>query len=333
MMDQELTVGQDAFLDVVANLVGILIILVVVVGAQAGSVWQSKTPVEGLENRLRELDQETIDTAETAENLQIENHELEQKILAERSVTAELERQRSQLLIQLEMVRRQTDFDRQNLEAQRQRQLDTAAKIDRLMYQLEQTKNNIAAVNHLLQPTRKTIEHYPTPIAKTVFSDEVHFRILGGKIVYVPLEELVSRMKSEWKVKAEKLKTVPNTVETVGPVGDFRLQYELEVTQLEGREGLQTGVQFKRFSLQPVGDDIGETLESALSASSRFRKVLDRLVPEKTTVSIWVYPESYREFAEVKDWLRQKGFQTASWPLAEGRSISGGPSGFRTAAN
>ena len=36
---KQITTGQDSFLDIVANLVGILIILVVVVGAQASASW------------------------------------------------------------------------------------------------------------------------------------------------------------------------------------------------------------------------------------------------------------------------------------------------------
>ena len=35
------SLGHDSFLDIVANLVGILIILVVVIGAQAAVVWQN----------------------------------------------------------------------------------------------------------------------------------------------------------------------------------------------------------------------------------------------------------------------------------------------------
>ena len=38
MAIREITTGQDSFLDIVANLVGVLIILVVIVGAQALSL-------------------------------------------------------------------------------------------------------------------------------------------------------------------------------------------------------------------------------------------------------------------------------------------------------
>ena len=54
--------------------------------------------------------------------------------------------------------------------------------------------------------------------------------------------------------------------------------------------------------------------------------------PDRTTISVWVYPDSYDEFMTLKKELHRQGFQIASWPLEHGRPISGGPRGFKTSA-
>jgi len=86
------------------------------------------------------------------------------------------------------------------------------------------------------------------------------------------------------------------------------------------------------FSIVPLAREFGEPVAVALAPGSEFQKMLGRHRPGKTTVSIWVYPQSFGEHAEVKTWLHENGFQMASWPLENGKRISGGPNGFKTSA-
>jgi hypothetical protein len=114
------------------------------------------------------------------------------------------------------------------------------------------------------------------------------------------------------------------------------MQYELVTETL--REQTQHGtlerksVRFNQFFLHPRAGEIGEPVEAALAEQSEFREMLSRFEPRKTTVSIWVYPDSYGEHNQIKSWLHENGFQMASWPLEQGRRISGGPNGFKTSA-
>ena len=50
------------------------------------------------------------------------------------------------------------------------------------------------------------LKHLPTPLAKTVFGQEVHFRLLDGRLAYVPLNELVDILSAQWQQKVWKLK-------------------------------------------------------------------------------------------------------------------------------
>ena len=47
--------------------------------------------------------------------------------------------------------------------------------------------------------------------------------------------------------------------------------------------------------------------------------------PNAVTVTVWVYPDSFPEFRELKEELYQLGFLTASRPMPDGQPISGSP--------
>ena len=71
MSIKRITTGQDSFLDIVANLVGILIILVVVVSAQAGSAKkQQAQPNADMEQQITQLQQELSSSSDTVSKLQ-----------------------------------------------------------------------------------------------------------------------------------------------------------------------------------------------------------------------------------------------------------------------
>lgn len=328
--------GHDSFLDIVANLVGILIILVVVVGAQAASAWhKNEDNVQDFQKQIAQLRAESKKQSNTASSLELENQELTQKAKSAEVYNGRLREQRDLLLAQSEKAAREIEFLQSfEMEAAEQKRLQAAAEADKVRLQIRNAEMKCNALNAAMVENRETITHYPTPIAKTVFSDEVHYRLLGGKIVHVPMDELVSAMRSEWKVKAEKLKTIQRTTETVGPIGQFRLQYELSVDPKKTKRSAgQVSIQFQRFTVRSIAENIGESIDAALQPNSQFARSLERKKPETTTVSIWVYPDSFEEFEQLKTSLRERGFQTASWPLSEGRQISGGPNGFRTSAN
>ena len=89
---------------------------------------------------------------------------------------------------------------------------------------------------------------------------------------------------------------------------------------------------FDHFVLRPLSGKTGELIVTALSSGSDFSNRLTRLNPGRTTVSLWVYPDSYDDLPSLKKRLREKGFQIATWPLQFGKLISGGPNGFRAAS-
>ncbi|MEL7499447.1 MAG: hypothetical protein AAFN77_17720 [Planctomycetota bacterium] len=351
-MSREITTGQDSFLDIVANLVGILIILLVVVGAQASQSFEQTTESTDRPEEIKSLETDVSAAELSVEKLRRDNFDLQQQSLEQNQLAADMTVRRHQMLIELELLR-QEKKDRENQldsrmaswqDQDRERQVALASfeeKKRNLQRQIDDAKTTLNAVTAAYEtPTvetkTETIDHYPNPIAKTVFDQEIHFRLSNGQLSFVPMDALIAEMKSEWKLKAEKLTNAPLTIETVGPIDGFRLQYELGAKTIEepSEFGMlqRRSVQFQRFIIVPLPDAFSESVEVALSEGSKFRQRLSRLQAGNTTVSIWVYPDGFDDHAKIKTWLHENGYQMASWPLMTGRPISGGPQGFKTSA-
>jgi hypothetical protein len=343
MTIKQITTGQDSFLDIVANLVGILIILVVVVGAQARVAWKPTEPIADHSGELDELAEKLNRTRDQAFKQEMDIGLLEEEIQKQALTAVQLNQVRHEMLVQVEIAERllaekaQSTKEKFSLQQQAERALaEKEIQLSRKLDQLNQSLNALATAS---APKTEVIEHYPNPIAKTVFTEEIHFQIRNGKIAYVPLEELLSRMKSEVKSKVEQLRQQPRVVATLGPIQNFQLQYELvgEVVRQSTPNGVmeKTMIQFNGFQLIPSSDDLGVPVEQAVGDAERlseFRKLLQRFPSQKTTISLWVYPDSFTHYNQVKHWLYQQGYQVACWPLDADKRISGSPSGFRTSA-
>jgi hypothetical protein len=62
------------------------------------------------------------------------------------------------------------------------------------------------------------------------------------------------------------------------------------------------------------------------------RTILAAFDPRQATVTVWVYPDSFDQFRQIKEELYKLGFLTASRPLPDGQPITGAPQGTRSAA-
>ena len=328
MAIREITTGQDSFLDIVANLVGVLIILVVIVGAQATSAWNEIEPDDAIADEIVAVEQQIVRASSTVKRLQIDNHELESDIRTQSMLAAVASEKRHKTLVSLEVVRREVESQRKKLGEAQQQQFDRLRERSEMQQSLDAIvrESKVLSVN---QPTvvSKTIEHHPTPISQTVFTDIIHVRLSKGRLAVVPVDLLTDQMRREWKVKAEKLKHrhgVSSTIETVRPVDNFRLQYEL---QASGNR-----IRLAGYHVIALSDQVGRPTAQMLQPGSSFTEALAKSVPEETTVSIWFYPNELKDHRLVKNWLHKQGFKVASWLQDQGQSISFGPQGSHITA-
>ena len=187
------------------------------------------------------------------------------------------------------------------------------------------------------QKKPEVLQHVATPIAKTVFVREEHFRLKAGRLLYVPLNEMTAQLRSEAPKKAWKLERATKITETIGPNQGFQMRYTLSRNRVpfqtdSGIRAVREMVELDRFVMVPVGNAPGETVEQAMEPTSAFRSRLSGWNPRETIVTVWTYPDSFGEFRELKAKLYDVGFLTAARPLPANQLISGSPDGTRSAA-
>lgn len=343
-------IGTDSFLDIVANLVGILLILLMVIGARMDDA--SDTPpdsgpaIAGLSSStlpppliLPEVEEPNVDAAQLELNRvesTIQEAEAEANRLASLIQIRKLERDNVMLAIataEQELKRRREKLD------QNQRS-KVAATVERQQAETEY-RNILGQIESMKlaveEQQPEVLQHVATPIAKTVFVREEHFRLKNGRLLYVPLNEMTARLRSEAPKKMWKLERARKTTETIGPSQGFQMRYTLQRNRVpvqteSGMRAVREVVELDRFVMVPVGNAPGETVEQALEPTSSFRSRLSGWNPRETIVTIWTYPDSFREFRELKSGLYDLGFLTAARPIPENQLISGSPDGTRSAA-
>jgi hypothetical protein len=216
-----------------------------------------------------------------------------------------------------------------------QQRFDAQRSVLTAREELKTVQVSIQAVQNSAAPVT-VIEHLPTPMAKTVFGKELHFRLANGKLAFVPWDQLVEQLQEEAQQKVYRLKEQPELTETFGPIGGFWLQYTLKRVEYRRATQMgiatQRGVELDRFILIPENDDMGEPLAEALQPGSRFQALLSKHQSEATTITVWTYPDSFDEFRELKRVLFQRKYLTASRPLSFDAPIGGSPRGTRSSA-
>lgn len=330
--------GQDSFLDVIANLVGVMIILIMVAGMQAKSVY------------VEIIGEQKIAPPPAAPS------PLAAQLAASEAAAAAVERGFNDLTAKMKREQQEIEFRR--LERDRLSTLIAAAentlnaKSDELtaaqkaeyqaFAQLNEANRQLRDLKLAKDATANTpatpgiIEHLPTPMAKTVFGKEIHLRLQAGKIAYVPMSEFVDRLKTDAQRNAWKLKDSDRITEVIGPIDGFRMKYTLhrveKAVQHQGMAGRASFVELEKFILIPVTDDMGEPLDLALSPGSGTLGLLREFPPDRTTITVWVYPDSFQDFRKLKAEMFKLGYATAGRPLPEGHPIGGSPDGSQSAA-
>ena len=136
--------------------------------------------------------------------------------------------------------------------------------------------------------------------------------------------------------QAHRLADQDELTETVGPVDGFRLRFTLEheITYDTARETHRGGSypKLRRWTLIPTANDLGEPVRLALEQGSDFRQALAKVLPGRTTITIWVYPDGFEAFRQIRRELYRLNYAIAARPLPLGASISGSPEGSKSAA-
>lgn len=344
----------DSFLDVVTNLVGILIILIMVVGitardalfdAASGTADSGKPPVLSIPAEPASAESSLTEPPAPPEpagptlvelnSLAADIAAIQQQILQTQAQAEFAFEERNQLQLLLTAAEAGLNEKQAQLEADKQQEVAGQRDLLATTQQLEALLDQIESLRDY-RPEVQELAHYPTPLAKTVFGREEHFRLHGGRVAYVPMDRLIELMKNDAKNLLDRARRDGTATAQVGPVGGFRLEYTLTSRAYEVETAMGTasrgGVELKNFILVPEGSPLGEPVAQALEPGSRFREIVASFDPSQTTVTIWTYPDSYPDFRAVRDDLYEIGFTTAARPLPKDYPIGGSPQGERSSS-
>jgi nucleoid-associated protein YgaU len=316
--------GQDSFLDVVTNIVGILIILVMVVGGRVQQIVLSAAPQARA--KAAELEREIEERDQAAALVESEVAELAEQARTVATAAAYAGESRVALATavaaaKVELAKRKDSADKDRITA-----AEAASRRRELQAEIERCTLEAEGIAHA-PVTAKEVLAYPTPIARTVTGEELHFQIDQGRIAYIPLVELFELAKTQTRRHSGSLSTMAQRIETVGPIQDFSLDYVIDV-KIDQARG-QVLVRSREWVVRPSGPGIGETLEEAIQPQSRFRRVLGDVRPD-TTVTLWCYPDSFEQFRALREELHRLGIPTAGRPMPEGAPIGGSTEGSKS---
>jgi hypothetical protein len=310
--------GNDSFMDVICNMVGIIIILIMVSGIRSARAPRIEAPdapnptvvdLRDLIARARSLEEDVVQL----------NAEVEQVQLA----SAVKFEERRLFALQVAQGREQIEAERQKLGAAQRADFElqrAAAAAEVESQRLDQALSSLANT----EKTAVKVVSYPTPISKVVNGKEVHFQLRGGHVACVPIEKLLDRLPNEMRRQRDKLMNSYEVTSTAGPVDGFRMRYTLE------RDG--NYIRLYECQFLPVTPQIGEPLEMALAPNSEFRRALAVHNPRATTVTLWTYPDSFDAYRRLKAELYQMGYSIAGRPLPNDQPIGGSPNGSKSAA-
>jgi hypothetical protein len=323
--DEDRSAGQDSFLDVVTNIVGILIILVMVIGAQVRQLVLSPPEPDATPEVLA-LEEEVHQLAGTVASAEHEIEELEEQVeTVELEVTA-ASHARLELATAVSAARVGVAEMKQDADAARVEAAERSARRRSLEAEIRQCRLEAEGIAHAAATTEEVLA-YPTPIGRTVNGEEIHFRLAGGRIAYVPLEELFELAKEHTRRNSNSLSNLTARIVTVGPALGFDLDYVVEA-KIDRSRG-QVLIRSREWVVRPVDPSVGEPFTAALESESRFRRALGGVKPD-TTVTLWCYPDSFDGYRQVRAELHRLGIPTAGRPLPDGAPIGGSTDGSKS---
>jgi hypothetical protein len=337
----------DSFLDVVANVVGIILRLILVAWVGARSYHAvvrlppTRKPVSVAEPSLPDPQAPPEPTDPLADEL----HRLQAELAGARNRLREGEKKRDETSSRASAIARElallhartaqlADERQAAKRAAGERLRDANARTLALKELSARSKQLLAELEKLKSaPSAKRALRYRTPVSQPVH-EEVMFECRRGRVALVDLEALRAEMMRGVRSKEEAMRTSWEVTDVTPPVGAFRLRYTVarERTLLDGtaggpqsRGGFRYGLQ--QATVEPVAPERGESADAALAAGSAFRKLVDALDPQQTAVTLWVYPDSFTLYRRLRDFLHDRDVDVAGRPLPAEVPISISPHG------
>lgn len=325
--------GTDSFLDVVSNIVGILIILVMVVGVRAKDVLVADLKPD---TALNEAEEELVAARKKALSMTNDALRLASQVDQLRATRLNRTHERDQLATLTAQMNKEIASRRQELDTEAQQHLELQQALSTAIDEQQRLKSQIARAESVTEQTIE-IETYATSIGQSVDGTEIHFQLKNGRVTFIPFNELIAAVKDVWQDHLWKLRSQDSVTEIEGPIKGFRARYKIVrgqaslEAQLAGAPG-GSFYQVDQWQLLPNSEELGEEFERALQADSNFHATLRDYKPRRTTITLWTYPEAFGDYQKLKQHLHELGYPTAGRPMDAGQLIGASPRGTKSSA-
>jgi hypothetical protein len=316
--------GGDSFLDIVANIVGILVLLVVVVGVRAGrAIIVPETVVSEDTETTEALKMKLSDIVRQAYAEQSEITELADKVASTVDEAGRREAIRESAVLYNTTLRAELDEARKSLNEGDQRSLDSHNAIAQAQLKLDRlTREQVALAAVAPEPDAEIVEVAPTPIVNGEAEELISFRLQKGRLVYVPLNELAKDLSKSIHIPTliDPAKPVV-TRETIGPIEGFVGEAEIgwSIRSAGGRVGPLPVLNMLR--LREVTPMRGEEPEQAFSPGGYVSSRIELLDPKFIVIQLYVYADSFDTSAAVANRFRERGFRVAQFLKTDGSPI------------
>ncbi len=324
---REIHFSFDSFLDVVANVVGIIIRLILV-------AWVGARTYQGIQ--IPGMDEKSLVLNISANKEMVPLESLQEKLSLlkiERDALVRLSQEKNEQKNPDSKVLK--GIEDKTLEFQKLQgviiELTEKEKVVlRDTQKLKLTKEQLAARTKKLEDEialwrnkkgPNQVVKYQTPVSRNLQSEELIFECRNGKVCAVDIGAMMEEISEKMQELGEKLRSRWEVEEVTQPHGPFKLRYTLE-RERSAIELANPSLPPNGWVLEPLDNDRGETLEQALKPDSEFLKIILGLDGEQTAVSFCVYPDSFPVYRRLRDLVHERNIVVAGRPLVKDAPIA-----------
>jgi hypothetical protein len=329
---REIEFSFDSFLDVVANVVGIILRLILVAWLGARS-YKPAVPPPAAEP----VQEDIADLGEPEDPLSPELERQRKEVARMQALLLEQLQQYESERGQLQLSARELADLRARLEDLygEKKALDGAEKekggtlqaaaltAEELRERGRKVLEEIEALRK--NPPPKQTLRYRTPISRPLTSEEWMFECRGGRVTLIDIGTLQDDVVRAVRSRADELRDRGELRGVTAPVGAFRLRFAADsggaMNALSAAPTAGSNVAIE-WEVEAVDPHRGEAAEAALAPTSDFRRVVDHIEPRQAAVTMWVYPDSFPLFRRLRDYLYDHDIVVAGRPLPEGAAIA-----------
>ena len=332
----------DSFLDVVANVVGIILRLILVAWAGARTYKGEKVelpfspavemvqqlgkkpplPENPLAGRIREeegtLAKAKSQLATRLEELAGTKLERTRMEAGRFQAKAELDKLATEKLALAKAKLPEQPFEPAMALAEPHK---PSAKLGEMTERISKARDQIEYLGKSTKPGK--VHRWRTPISQTVQSEEIIFEIRENRIAAVDIGSMLDEVQESLRKAGDVLQNQWVMEGTTAPVGAFRLHFTIErekpagllgeVPKPDDRSSFRYGL--TSWEVLPQDPKRGEPIEQAMKEGSAFRRIVDNLDARESAVTFCIYPDSFAAYRKVRDMLHERDMVVAGRPL------------------